>query len=351
MARGASSGWTYAKAGVDRGDVATALRALLDEVRYRPPPSHGVPVRLPGHYAGLVRVGRETIAITTDTVGTKVLIAEATGSWEGVGEDLVAINVNDLASVGARPCGLVDVISCPSPEPQVLAALGRGIDRGLAKAKCALLGGETAVVPSIVRGTDLGATAIGFFPRDRAPVTGARIRPGDLLLGVPASGFHANGFTLLRRLIEEGRVPLDRPRPGGRRPLAEELLEPTRTFVPVSEALAGRPTTHGLAHLSGGGVRNLVRLHDGVRFLLDRWPEPPGLFRWAAELGGLAAEEQFQTFNMGIGFIVVSDPRGRSETLRRLARAGAPDAVVVGHVERGRGVAVPRYHVEFEGYG
>ena len=157
--------WTYARStGVSRGRVAEALRALINAARYQPPKSHGRAVPVPGHYAGLLRVGESILALTTDTVGTKVLLAEELGLFEPVGEDIVAVNVNDLAAVGARPAALVDVISCARPDPSVFAALGRGIRRGLKRSECALVGGETAVVPDLVSGWDLGGTALGFFP-------------------------------------------------------------------------------------------------------------------------------------------------------------------------------------------
>lgn len=343
-------GWTYARSGVDRNSVAEALARLVAEVRYRAPPSHGRRVELPGHYAGLVRVGRETLAITTDTVGTKGLLAEEVGRWEEVGEDMVAINVNDLAAVGARPVGLVDVISLPRPDPEVFAQIGRGLDRGLGAAGCHLLGGETAVVPELLRGTDLGGTAIGFFPRGRSPITGAAIRAGDVLIGLPSSGLHANGLTLARRLVKENGVALASRRPGGDRPLGEELLTATRCYVPASEAVADRPGTTGLAHLSGGGVRNLVRLHPKVEFHLDRWPTPPSLFGYLAKLGRIEPKEMFQTFNMGIGFVIVARPRGLAELKRRLARAGYPDAEVIGTVHAGKGVTLPNEGLHYAGY-
>jgi len=342
--------WTYARSGVDRSSVSSALAELLAEVSYRPPPSAGRMVDAPGHYAGLVRIGRETIAVTTDTVGTKVKLAAELGRWEEVGEDIVGVNVNDLASVGARPAGLVDTILCPRPDPEAFRAIGRGLNRGLRLARCSLLGGETAVVPEIVDGIDLGATAFGFFPRGRRPVLGAAIRPGDRILGVPSSGVHANGLTLVRKLLKERHVDLLRPRFGGARPVGEEILTPTRIYSGVGDALADHGPTHGLAHLSGGGVRNLVRLHPKVAFHIDRWPEVPGLFRWIQQLGGLSDGEMFQTFNMGVGFVLVVGATRLAETRRRLARAGAPDAVEIGRVEKGSGVRVPQFGLTFEGY-
>ncbi len=347
---GDATGWTYARSGVDRGETSRALAGLLRAARSRPPAAHGRPIHAPGHYAGLLRIGRETIAVTTDTVGTKVLLAEELGRWEEVGEDIVGVNVNDLASVGARTAGLVDVILCERPRVREFAAIGRGLGRGLRRAECALLGGETAVVPAIVRGTDLGGTAVGFFPGRRRPVTGARIRPGDVLLGIPSDGLHANGFTLVRRLLQEGGVDLGRPRPGGRGPAGRELLRPTRIYTRASDAVADDPGVHGLAHLSGGGVRNLIRLHRKSRFVLGTWPEPPGVFRWVQSLGPISDQEMFQTFNMGVGFVVVV-ARARLEAVRRrLSAVGARDAVVIGHVERGDGVELPAWGLRYQGY-
>ncbi len=345
-----SSGTTYAASGVDQSAIGEALAALLSSVRYRPPPSHGRPVAAAGHFAGLVRIGRETIALTTDTVGTKVQLAAEVARWEEVGEDVVGVNVNDLAAVGARPSGLVDTILLERPDPNVLRAVGRGIDRGLRAAECALLGGETAVVPSIVRGMDLGGTAVGFFPRGRRPVTGAAIRPGDVILGIPSNGVHANGFTLVRKLLADSRVDVAQPGPSRRGSLAEELLRPTRIYSRAADALADRPETHGFAHLTGGGVRNLVRLHPKVAFVLDPWPTVPPIFSYLQRLGNISDEEMFQTFNMGIGFAVVVSPHRLAETRRRLGRAGAPDARPIGRVARGQGVSVPALGLEYSAY-
>ncbi len=343
-------GWTYARAGVDVGERARALARLVEAIRYRPPPTHGRAVGPSGHFAGLLRIGRETIAMTTDTVGTKVRLAETLGRWEEVGEDIVGVNVNDLAAVGARTAGLVDVILCGAPDAATFAAIGRGLDRGLRAARCHLLGGETAIVPDVVAGIDLGGTAIGFFPKGRDPVTGARIRPGDRILGIPSTGVHANGFTLVRRLLAEAHVDLARPRPGAEIPVGIELLRPTRIYSETADAIAGRPDVHGLAHLSGGGARNLIRLRPGVGFVLDRWPDPPPLFGWLQGLGGISPEEMFGTFNMGVGFAVVVAREHLAESRRRLARAGAPDVVEIGHVERGSGVTIPSWNVRLTGY-
>ena len=343
--------WTYARSmGVSRERVSEALHALLQEARYRPPPFHGRAVPLPGHYAGLVRIGGTVLALTTDTVGTKVLLAEELGTFEPIGEDAVAVNVNDLAAVGARPAALVDVISCARPDATIFAALGRGLRRGLARSACSLVGGETAVVPDLVARWDIGGTALGFFPPGRRPITGRSIRPGDRVIGIPSSGFHANGFTLVRALLRAKHVDLRRPRPGGRKSLARELLAPTRIYASASEALASLRGVTGLAHISGGGVRNLIRLNPAVDFVIDQWPRPRGLFAWVQELGALSNEEMYQTFNVGIGFVVVARPGSVDRCLALLSRAGFRDARVVGSVRRGRGVHLPQMGIEYLGY-
>lgn len=350
MPRHARSGWTYAASGVDRSSISAALGALLSQVRYVPPPSSGRLLPARGHFAGLVRIGAETLALTTDTVGTKVALAEAAGRFDDLGEDLVAVNVNDLAAVGARPVGLLDTIVCRTIDAEILRGIGRGLNRGIRTARCHLLGGETAVVGEQVQGWEIGGTAVGYFPRGRDPILGRRLRVGDRLIGLSSFGFHANGYTLIRKILSERSVDLMAQRPGGRAPIVRELLRPTRIYSGIVDQIADEPSLHGLAHLSGGGVRNLVRLHEDRSFVLDRWPRPPTLFRWIQELGGLSDYEMFQTFNMGVGFVLAVAAGTSEEWLRRLARAGAPDARVVGHVARGEGVTVPRWDLSFEGY-
>ncbi len=341
---------TYAAAGVDRVPVARALAALLAGVRYRAPPASGRRRGEAGHYAGLLRIGRETLALTTDTVGTKSLLAQELGRWEEVGEDLVAVNVNDLAAVGARPAGFVDSLSLARPDPRQLAALGRGMDRGLRAARAHLLGGETAIVPEIVRGPDLGGTALGFFPAGRRPVTGDRLRAGDLLLGLAASGLHANGLTLARRIVRDRGIALNRPRPGATESIGREMLRPTRIYVAATEAVADDPGVTGFAHISGGGVRNLVRLNPSVGFDLDAVGPVPPLCAFLQEAGGVPLREMYQTFNMGVGFVVAVRPGAADRVRTRLGRAGYPDARPIGRVRAGRGVRIPPLGLSYLGY-
>ena len=345
-----SGAWTYARAGVDRSRVSDAVATLVRAARWSPPASSGTRVEAPGHYAGLLTVGGTTLAMTTDTVGTKVLLAESLGRWEEIGEDIVGVNVNDLSSVGARPAAIVDTILCTAPDPAKFAALGRGLARGLRKAGCHLLGGETAVVPDLVKGLDAGGTAVGYFPEGRSPILGDRIAAGDAILGIPSEGFHANGYTLLRRLIEQEQLDLRRRRPGARKSLGEELLHPTRIYAKPVESIADDPAVHGLAHISGGGVRNIARLRGDRKYRLDAWPKPAGLFEWIVDVGDLDVGEAYETFNMGVGFVVVTEGRSAERILAVLAKNGAPDARRIGSVELGRTVELPALGLEYAGY-
>ncbi len=338
------------RSGIDRSAVSEAVEALVRAARSSPPASSGRRREAPGHYAGLLELGGTTIALTTDTVGTKVLLAEALGRWEEIGEDIVGVNVNDLSSVGARPAALVDTLLCPAPDRHRLAAVGRGLARGLKKASCHLLGGETAIVPDLLKAFDAGGTALGFFPDGRQPILGESIRSGDALLGLRSDGFHANGYTLLRALLAREGLDLRRRRPGARSPLGEELLRPTRIYTRPIEAIADDPAVHGLAHISGGGVRNLVRLAPKLRFDLDGWPAPQGLFEWIVDLGDLDLAEAYETFNMGIGFVAVVEASAAPRLLARLKTNGAPEALRVGTVLAGRGVTLPGLGLEFSGY-
>lgn len=340
-----------APTGIDRGAVAEAIAGLVRAAHSAPPSSSGRRIAAAGHYAGLLQLGATTIAVTTDTVGTKILLAEALGRWEEIGEDIVGVNVNDLSSVGARPAGLVDTLLCPAPDRERLAAIGRGLSRGLKKAACHLLGGETAIVPDLLKSFDAGGTAIGFFPAERRPILGEGIEPGDIVLGLRADGFHANGFTQLRALIAREGLDLRRRRPGARIPLGEEMLRPTRIYTRPIEAIADDPAVHGLAHISGGGVRNLARLHEKVRFDLPGWPSPHGIFEWAVDVGDLDLADAYETFNMGIGFAIVVAAPAAPRILARLKGNGGADAVTLGRIERGRGVSLPEVGVAFTGYG
>ena len=299
----------YAAAGVDTDRADEGVGALVSVLRQveLAGPSRVVP--LPGHYASVLRVSDDLgIAIGTDGVGSKLVVAEQADRLETVGIDCVAMNVNDVVCVGAEPIALVDYLAVEEVDPARLARIAEGLRRGAQAANCEIPGGELAVVPELIRGHpsphgfDLCATCVGTVKLDEI-VTGAAIRPGDALIGLPSSGLHSNGYTLARRALEPLGLDTRPPELGGVS-VADALLEPTVIYVrAVLELLRSGVDVHGLAHITGGGLLNLLRLGAGYA-IEDPLPVPP-VFDLVARHGDVEAAEMWEVFNMGCGFVVV----------------------------------------------
>ena len=230
-----------------------------------------------GHYASVLRVSDDlAIALCTDGVGSKLVVAEQTGRLDTVGIDCIAMNVNDLICVGAEPIAMLDYLAVEQPDPAALAQIAQGLKTGAEDAGIEIPGGELAVLPELIRGHpsphgfDLCGAAFGTVAPD-ALVTGDAVAPGDAVIGLPSSGLHSNGYTLARHaLLEQGGLALDDTPPElGGASIADALLEPTVIYVrAILELLASgaRDRVHGLAHITGGGLDNLLRLNDDVGF-------------------------------------------------------------------------------------
>lgn len=318
----------YSKAGVSQAAADAAVAALLESLGKieTGKPSRVVP--LPGHYASVLRIDeRRGIAFGTDGVGTKMLVAEQLGRFETIGVDCVAMCVNDLVCVGAEPIALVDTILCPRADAEVIGAIGVGLRQGAELAGLEIPGGEIAQVGDLLTGWELSGSAIGLVELD-AVVSGERIAPGDALIGLPSSGLHSNGYTLARKALSG--VALDDERL--ERPLGEVLLEPTTIYVrAVLELLGAGSAVHGLAHITGDGINNLLRLSRSVGYeVTDPLPVPP-VFDLIAELGGVPAAEMHEVFNMGLGFVCVV-PEAEAEAAGALLAGHHPGARRIGAV-------------------
>jgi phosphoribosylformylglycinamidine cyclo-ligase len=316
----------YAAAGVDdvAGDVAVdALVSSLRRVRLDRPSRA---VELPGHYASVIRLDERTgLAMSTDTVGTKMLVAERLRRFDTIGIDCVAMNANDVVCVGAEPIAMLDFVLCGDADPEVFEQLGTGLARGAELAGVEITGGEVAQVGEIVTGLELGGTCVGTLALD-AIIDGGRIEPGDPVIGLPSSGLHANGYTLARRVLAE--VPLDDERLG--RPLGDALLEPTEIYVRAALDLLRAPVdVRGLAHVTGGGVRNLLRLGEHVGFEIDDPLPVPPIFAIIRDLGSVSEVEMHEVFNMGCGFCCVVAGADEDAALEVL-RDHYPDARRIG---------------------
>lgn len=307
----------YSAAGVSQRDADDAVAALVAELTRIDPgrPSRVVP--LPGHYASVLRIDeRRGIAFATDGVGTKMVVAERLGRFETIGIDCVAMNVNDLVCVGAEPIAMLDFILCREADARVCAAIGAGLRAGAELAGIEIPGGEIAQVGDVVSGWELGGSAIGLVELDRV-VTGAAVAPGDVLVGLPSSGLHSNGYTLARRVLDD--LPLGDERLG--RPLGEVLLEPTTIYVrAVLELLASPVAVHGLAHITGDGLNNLSRLRADVGYEVSEPLPVPPIFELIRERGQVAEEEMREVFNMGLGFVCVVAAEDTDRACELLAR-------------------------------
>jgi phosphoribosylformylglycinamidine cyclo-ligase len=320
------SGDSYARAGVDQRAADTAVESLVRSLKLIDTGKPSRVVDLPRHYASVLRLDERTgIAFGTDGVGTKMVVAERLGRFDTIGIDCVAMNVNDLICVGAEPIAMVDFILCRDADPDVCGAIGVGLRRGAELAGIEIPGGEIAQVGEIVSGWELGGSAIGVVALDSI-VDGGRVEPGDPVIGLPSSGLHSNGYTLARRVLDD--VSFDDERLGA--PLGEVLLEPTEVYVrPVLELLGSDVDVRGLAHITGDGLNNLLRLTAPVGYEIDDPLPVPPVFELIQELGGIDDEEMYEVFNMGCGFACVVAADDETAALERL-RAHYPEAKRVG---------------------
>jgi phosphoribosylformylglycinamidine cyclo-ligase len=347
---------SYASAGVDEEreqDVfARAMRPWLARTKIRSPLVTGITGLASGYFATLMQIPPgPPIALTTDGVGTKILLAREANRWEPIGIDCVANNVNDLICVGAVPVALLDYVATDRIDEGVLEEIARGLYLGADLAGIAIPGGEIAQIGAMLADTgggrpmvDLVGTAIGVLPPGREPVDGSQVRAGDVILGLPSSGLHSNGYSLARRvLFDVAGMTLADLVPGTARHLDDALLQPTRVYVRAAEALwEADVAPRGLVNISGGGLLNLARLAADVSYELDALPAPPPVFRLIAEAGQVPAATMYATFNMGIGLCMIVSPGKQQAAMTALKSAGE-DPVRVGWVtgRSGRNVTIP----------
>lgn len=322
----------YASAGVDIDLEGSAVASLIASLSAssRPSGTPGAPVDLPGGFGGLIEFGDSLLALATDGVGSKLQIASALKQWGGVGIDCMAMNVNDLLCVGAEPIAFVDYVAVPKPDPETHAALGASLAEACRLARVTLAGGETASLPGIVTELDLSGTALGYVKKGNA-ITGERLQAGDVLIGLPSSGIHSNGYSLVRRVMEHtgheytDDAPFNVASVGrsvmhfdghddAQFTLGEVFLNPTRIYCdPIVDLLKHAETEdaafalsdiRAICHVTGGGLSNLLRLHASLGWHISEPLPPHPEFDWLQEVGGIETREMYRTFNMGTGMIL-----------------------------------------------
>lgn len=292
-----------------------------------------------GGFAGMIELPemKEPVLVSaTDGVGTKVLIAEALGIYDTVGIDLVAMSVNDLLVTGARPLFFLDYLAVGKLEPEKAASLVEGVAEGCRQSGCVLLGGETAEMPDLYQGGhfDLAGFAVGVVEKS-AIVDGSRVKAGDVVIGLPSSGVHSNGFSLVRKILEVNSIhyEMDEVEGFSNGSVGATLLTPTKIYARDAAALMQAADIHAMAHITGGGLpENLPRVipaNLSIRIERSRWTVPP-LFDTLQRLGNVDEGEMFRTFNMGIGFVAIVPPSGVEKSV-----ATVPGALVIGEVIKG----------------
>ena len=320
---------TYRAAGVDIDLVKEAIRALTGKVTFRREGPYGMLGGV-GHYAGLIDFGKHVLALTTDGVGTKMLVADHLKDWRTVGIDCIAMNANDLFVMNVEPVAFVDYIATDRLSVEKMAQIGEGLNEGARQANLNLVGGETAQLPGLVNGLDLAGTCLGVQEREKV-VTGEKIRPGDCIVGVPSSGIHSNGLSLARKVVEKSGGYGERL-PGGAT-LGQTLLTPTRIYRESLEACR-RTEVHGMCHVTGSGLLNFTRLtRYGFEFT-DPLPVHP-VFTYIKEKGQIDQVEMYRTFNMGMGFAYVLPEEGAGEVQKLI-----PGSRVVGGIIKEAGIRI-----------
>ncbi|HEX6205693.1 MAG TPA: phosphoribosylformylglycinamidine cyclo-ligase [Solirubrobacterales bacterium] len=321
----------YAKAGVDQGAADSAVAGLVRALAAIQLGRPSAQVPLPGHYASVIKIDERTgIALSTDGVGTKLVLAEQLGRFDTIGIDCVAMNVNDVICVGAEPLAMLDYIAIEKADPAVCEEIGVGLARGAEKAGIEIPGGELAQLGQLVRGVDVSGACFGTVALD-AIVDGSAVEPGDVVIGLPSTGLHSNGYTLARSALAD--LSLEDDRLG--RPLGDVLLEPTEIYVkPIVELLRSELDVRGLAHITSGGTKNLLRLAAEVGYEIDDPLPVPPVFDLIQQLGEVSDEEMQEVFNLGCGFCVVVPATDEGAALD-LLRAHYPAAKRIGRATEG----------------
>ena len=313
---------TYSEAGVDIDASERATEALIAQIKGVNRKGDGEAIKLDNGFAGLVKLGDGALAMCTDGVGSKILLAEEMDSIHTVGIDCVAMNTNDLICVGAEPLSFVDYVALDKPDEELMAKIGMGLAEGCKQSNCTLSGGETAILPELVHGFDIAGTSVGYVKQDKI-IDGTKITEGDVLIGLKSSGPHSNGYTLIRKLFD------------GDKELGKKLVEPTRIYVKEVMNLINQVNVNGIAHITGGGLDNISRINDNFQYVIDKPLPVPSVFNWLQKKGSIETKEMYRTFNMGMGMIIIVDGDDAEKSVSILGEY----AQIIGSVKSGKGIS------------
>lgn len=337
---------TYAEAGVDQSRKASHIAAIVKQLTFKRTGT-GKPLVDIGHFTGLVDFGKYGMSLCTDSVGTKLIVASQMRKWDTVGIDCVAMNANDMICIGAEPLAFVDYFAVEKYDEEVARQVGIGLNEGACQANISIIGGEVAILPEVIRDFDLAGTCFGMVEKKKI-ITGKAIRPGDVIVGLSSTGIHSNGLTLARRAFKDAGMAIHDPLPGGSGTVGRALLEPTAIYVrPVMKVLR-KHKVNGIAHFTGGGLTNIVRLKETVEFVFTDPLKPQPVFAAIQMLAGIGDTEMYKTFNMGMGMALVT-PEDEAGSITRNLKP-AVTAKIVGEVRKGSGVSLPEKDLHYDAY-
>jgi len=331
---------SYKKAGVDISKIKKSqavigkLIASTHKIQKKAKITHGF-----GHYAGIVEIpGGKLLATHTDGVGTKVVIANMMKKYDTIGIDCIAMNVNDIICIGATPISFVDYIAANKNDEKLFKKIVGGLVKGAKKAAVPIVGGETAIMPDLISGKgfsfDLAGMVLGLVSKKEL-VLGNKIKPGNVIIGVKSSGIHSNGYSLARKALLTKYSLKDKIKGVG--VLGNTLLAPTEIYVkPVLEANQ-KCKINGLAHITGGSFTKLLRLKN-IGYEIDALPKIPPIMSLIEEQG-VKSEEMYKTFNMGVGFCLIS-PQNEVKKIRKIFKKHRMVTYEIGHVTKKKGVFV-----------
>jgi phosphoribosylformylglycinamidine cyclo-ligase len=321
----------YRATGVDTAEADAGLSNIIARVQSTWPTRGMGRVVLPiGYFANVIEMDGVGIALCTDGVGTKTVVAQMLGKYDTIGIDCVAMNVNDMICVGARPLSLVDYIAVERADAAMLDAIGAGLCEGARMAQISISGGETAQLKDIVNGFDLVGMAIGRVDLDKV-LCGRDVAAGDIVIGVKSNGIHSNGLSLARRaFFETHGYRVDQHSDELAATVGEELLRPTHIYVPEAMDILGVAGVKALINITSDGLLNLARVAAPVGFEINALFEPQPIFPMIQRLAGVDDSEMYEVFNMGIGFCYVVDPAAADAVLAILAEHGR-EARRIGH--------------------
>ncbi len=308
--------FTYAKAGVDIDKEEKVVSTILKIVGKKEK----------------IELNGIKLVLSTDGVGTKIIVANEMEKWDTIGIDCIAMNVNDCLVLGARPLAFVDYLAMERMDSEIAKEIAMGLKRGAKEAGIEIIGGETATLPEIIKGFDLAGTCLGVVEKEFK-----EIKEKDIIIGLKSNGLHSNGYTLARKvIIKNGYTFHDEIEEIGI--IGYELLKPTKIYVKEILHLWNEVEIKGIAHITGGGLRKLKRINENVCFDIKEPFEPQPIFKIIKKLGNISYKEMYQTFNMGMGMAVIVEKREADIALDILNKY--VEAKIVGEIKKGKGVRI-----------